>query len=98
MKRYRALGETVLVRRDPEAAQGDILMPHNVKKKPKSGVILSIGPNVTYNVAIDERIFFNEYAGYFLETTEDFEESDLIVLRQDELLVVEEEVEDDSAE
>ena len=98
MKRYRALGETVLVRRDPEAAQGSVLMPVNVKKKPRSGVVLSIGPGVTYNVAVEDRIFFNEYAGYLLETTEDLEESDLIVLRQDEILVVEEEVEDDSTE
>lgn len=89
MKKYRVLGEKVLVQRDPEEAQGHVLMPVNVKKKPKSGVVLCVGPEVTYDVKEGDRISFNEFAGYFLDESTDLEESDLIVMRQDEILVVE---------
>jgi co-chaperonin GroES (HSP10) len=86
--KYRVLGESILVKRDPSAEEGDVLMPHNVKKKPKSGVVLSVGKKVE-EVVVGERVWFNEYAGYFLEENEDLEESDLIVMREDEVLAVE---------
>ena len=89
MKKYRVLGERVLIQRDPEEEQGYVLMPVNVKKKPKSGVVLSIGSKVTEEIAVGDRVAFNEFAGYFLETSTDLEESDLIVMRQDEILAVE---------
>jgi len=87
--KYKVLGERVLVRRDAPEEDGHILMPHNVKKKPKTGIILSVGPKVTEEVKVGNRVVFNEFAGYFLETSQDFEESDLIVMRQDEILAVE---------
>lgn len=86
--KYRVLGERVLIQRDPPEEDGHILMPHNVKKKPKTGIVLSVGPNIK-EVKVGDRVAFNEYAGYFLETSQDFEESDLIVMRQDEILAVE---------
>jgi co-chaperonin GroES (HSP10) len=99
MKKYRVLGERILVQRDPEEAQGHVLMPHNVKKKPKSGVVICVGPEVTYDLKEGDKVSFNEFAGYFLEESQDLEESDLIVMRQDEVLVVEvEETDSESSE
>lgn len=88
MAKYKVLGERILVQRDPPAEEGHLLMPHNVQKKPKSGTILEVGKKVE-EVEVGNRVWFSEYAGYFLEENEDLEESDLIVMREDEILAVE---------
>jgi len=89
--KYQVLGERVLVERDiNDQGQGAnaVLMPHNVKKKPKTGVVLNVGDKVEY-IKVGDRIVFNEFAGYFLETSLNLEESDLIVMREDEVLAIE---------
>jgi len=92
--RYRVFGERILVQRDvKKEATSHIMMPTNVEKKPCVGTILCVGDKVKC-VKEGERVYFNEYAGYFLETTQDLEESDLIVMREDEILAIED-LEDD---
>jgi len=86
---YRVLGDKVLVRRDPEYQQeGGLLLPSDVKKAPRVGEILSIGEEVT-RVKLGERVVFHEYAGHFLKADQDLDETDLIVMREDEILAVE---------
>ena len=84
----RVLGERILVQRDPMPEESHVLMPHDVKKKPVSGTVLAVGKDVK-EVLINDRVWFNEYAGYFFEETRDLVESDLIVMREDEILVAE---------
>jgi co-chaperonin GroES (HSP10) len=88
MIKYQVLGERVLVQRDKNEEKSHVLMPHNVKKKPKTGTVLGVGDKVEY-VQTGDRVVFNEFAGYFLDTNLDFEESDLIVMREDEILAIE---------
>jgi len=88
VKKYKVLGERVLVQRDTNTETSHVLMPHNVKKKPKTGVILGIGSKVEF-VEVGQRVVFNEYAGYALDVTQDLEESTMIVMREDEILAIE---------
>lgn len=84
----KVLGDRILVQRDAEEEEGHILMPHAVKEKPSSGTVLSAGQAVN-EIAVGNRVYFNKYAGYFLKMNQDLEESELIVMREDEVLAVE---------
>lgn len=88
MTNYIVLGSKILVKRDPIAEQDGLYIPDEVRKPPRTGVVIGVGPK-TDDVFIGDKIVFHEYAGYFLETTQDLSQSDLIVLRDsDELLLV----------
>jgi len=90
---YKVLFDRILVKRDSppdEEMENTILMPHDVKKPPQMGIIIDIGSEVKY-AKKDDRIAFNQYAGYFLHTTQDLAEPDLIVMREDEILAIIEE-------
>lgn len=92
MKKYRVIGERILVQRFPAMEDdGGLLIPEKVKKRPYKGTVLAVGDEVT-KISVGEVVNFSEYAGNFLEKS-DFEESDLIVMRQDEVLAVEDEEE-----
>ena len=86
---YRVLGDKVLVRRDAEDNnEGGLLLPSEVKKAPRVGEVVSVGEEVT-RVTPGERVVFHEYAGHFLKVDQNLDESDLIVMREDEILAVE---------
>jgi co-chaperonin GroES (HSP10) len=86
---YRVIFDKILVKRDPKTENPNaLLIPDEVKKEPSSGEILAVGNEVKY-VSGGERIYFSPYAGFFLETTQDLQESDLIVMREDEILAIE---------
>jgi chaperonin GroES len=93
-KTYKVLGDRILVQRDPllEQVEGLLLMPENIEKKPSSGTVITCGSKVE-DVQEGDKVFFNEYAGYFLDTDQTLEESDLIVMREDEILAIEQEAE-----
>ena len=85
---YRVLFDRILVRRDPEQEnETGVLMPHDVKKPPKIGVVLNTGAEVKY-LKVGDRIIFSEYSGYYLQTNSDLCDPDLIVMREDEILAV----------
>lgn len=90
----RTISDKILVKRDPkqEAIAGQLLLPDEVRKPPRTGIVIAVGDEVT-KVRQGEKVFFHEYAGYFLKESQDLEESDLIVMRQDEVLAVETEEE-----
>ena len=86
---YRVLGDKVLVRRDPESIrEGSLLLPSEVIKAPRVGEVISVGEEVA-RVKLGERVVFHEYAGHFLKVDQDLDETDLIVMREDEILAVE---------
>lgn len=85
---HRVIFDRILVRRDPESDEEQVVLtPHDVKKLPRTGVILCIGPDVKY-AKEDDHITFNEYAGYYVHTSQDLMESDLISMREDEILTI----------
>ena len=86
---YRVLGDKVLVRRDPERSQeGGLLLPSDVIKAPRVGEVLSTGEEVI-RIVVGDRVVFHEYAGHFLKADQNLVETDLIVMREDEILAVE---------
>ena len=85
MTDFKVIGEKLLVQRDAEKEDGHVLMPNALKKAPKSGVVLTVGTSVS-EIKPGDHVFFNEYAGYFLEETSDLTESDLIVMDESEVL------------
>ena len=90
MPNYRVLCDKILVLRDPkqETMTGGIILTDDLAKPPRSGEVLAVGDLVT-RVAVGERVVFSEYAGYFLDVSQDLAESDYIVMRVDEVLAVE---------
>lgn len=88
---YRVFFDRILVRRDGELAnETGILMPHDVKKPPKTGTVLRVGAEVKY-LKVNDRVIFSEYSGYYLQTTQELSDPDLIVMREDEVLAVDDE-------
>ena len=86
---YRVLGDKVLVRRDSEnSREGSLLLPSEVVKAPRVGEVISVGEEVA-RVKLGERVVFHEYAGHFLKVDQNLDETDLIVMREDEILAVE---------
>ena len=87
--KYKVTGDRLLVKRQSvEQDEGGLLIPEKVKKRPHSGEILAIGKDVT-EVAIGQTVFFSEYAGHFLDLNNDFTETDLLVMREHEVLAIE---------
>lgn len=84
---HKVIFDRILVKRDAEEEDSTILVPEDVKKMPKTGTVVGIGPEVKY-VKEDDRVTFNEYAGYFVHTTQDLAEPDLISMREDEVLTI----------
>ena len=85
---FRVIYDRVLVKRDSKVETSHLMIPDKVKKAPRTGVILSVGDEVKY-VKVGDHIVFNEYAGQYLEPTQDLIESDFIVMREDEVLAIE---------
>lgn len=90
---FRVIYDRVLVKRDSKVETSHLMIPDKVKKAPRTGVILSVGDEVKY-VAVGDHVVFSEYAGHFLEPSQDLIESDLIVMREDEILAIENKSED----
>jgi len=90
MKKYRVLFDKILVLRDPkqDTMSGGIILTDDLAKPPRTGAIVTIGDQVT-RVCPGNRVVFSEYAGYFLDVSQDLAESDYIVMREDEILAVE---------
>lgn len=88
MKKFRVIYDRVLVKQDAKKETSHLMIPDKVKKPPRTGVILSVGDEVKY-VVVGDNIVFSQYAGQFLEPTQDLTESDLIVMREDEILAIE---------
>lgn len=92
MSKYRVIGDRVLVKRDDELENpaATILMTDDLKQPPRRGEVLAVGTEVKYT-AVGDRVQFSQYAGHFLETTQGLAESSLIVMREDEILAIEDE-------
>lgn len=91
--KYRTIYDRILVKRDPETEnESTIFLPNDVKKLPRTGIVLCVGPEAKY-LKDGDRVTFNEYAGYFVQITQDLAESDLISMREDEVTSV---IEEDS--
>ena len=88
-----AVGTKVIVQRDakqePEA--GGLLLPDEVRKPPRTGTVLSVGPQVSYDIQVNDKVYFHEYAGCYLKDNQDLDETDLLSLGEDEVLAVERE-------
>lgn len=85
--KFRVIGEKILVQRDSKEEFEGLVVPDAVQRPPRCGRVLAVGDEVT-RIKVGEKVYFHEYAGQFLEATQDLEESDLIVMREDEVLTV----------
>lgn len=88
MKKFKVIYDRVLIKRDGKVETSHLMIPDNVKKSPRTGVVISTGEEVKY-IEVGNRVVFSEYAGHFLDATQDLTESDLIVMREDEVLAIE---------
>lgn len=88
MKKFRVIYDRVLVKRDAKKETSHLMIPDKVKKVPRTGVILAAGDEVKY-VKVGDHVVYNQYAGQFLEHSQDLTDSDLIVMREDEVLAIE---------
>jgi len=86
--KFKVIYDRVLVKRDSAKETSHLMIPEKVKKPPRTGLVLEVGEEVKYVVRGDH-VVFSEYAGHFLEHSQDLAESDLIVMREDEVLAVE---------
>lgn len=86
--KFRVIYDRVLIKRDDRIETSHLMIPDNVRKPPRTGTIISAGDEVKY-VKVGDRVVFNSYAGTFLEPSQDLTESDLIVMREDEVLAIE---------
>lgn len=88
---YKVLGERVLVKKQAlQDKEGGLLVPEEARKSGQlclKGVVQAIGEDVKY-VKEGDVVFFSNYAGQFLQLEDSFDEPDLIVMREDEILVV----------
>ena len=101
-KNIRPLGDRVLVKPEPmeQKTAGGILLPDNAtKEKPMCGTVVAIGPGrrvseegkrvAIEGIEVGSRVFYSKYAGN--EITLHFGDEDvLVVLKEDDLLAVEE--------
>jgi co-chaperonin GroES (HSP10) len=89
MADYVVMADKILVLRDSKPDDsGGIILTDDIKKPPCKGTVQSVGDEVKY-YAVGDRVVFTEYAGYFLKTASDLEDTDLIVMREDEILAKE---------
>jgi len=91
MSQYQVLGERVLVKKETnKQVSGSLLVPDEAKKSGQlclKGVIIAIGTKVEH-VRLGDVVFFSNYAGQFLQLEDSFDDTDLIVMREDEILAV----------
>lgn len=91
MSTYQVLGERVLVKREIQApTKGGLLVPEEAKKSGQlclKGTVQAVGSKVEF-VKTGDVVFFSNYAGQFLQLEESFDEPDLIVMREDEILAI----------
>ena len=90
MSTYKVLGERVLVKKQMQNSTGGLLVPDEAKKSGQlclRGVVQGIGTKVEH-VQVGDIVFFSSYAGQFLQLEDSFDEPDLIVMREDEILAV----------
>lgn len=85
---YEVFGKKVLIRKSKvkEESGDGFVIPEAVRKPPSTGIVCGVGPDVTF-VKEGDSVVFSRYAGMFLEDTESLEESEIIVLEEEEILV-----------
>lgn len=91
MSQYLVLGERVLVKKIAIKQNASaLLVPDEAKKSGTlclKGEIIAVGNNVV-DVKVGDTVFFSNYAGQYLQLEDSFDDPDLIVMREDEILAV----------
>lgn len=91
MSEIEALNDRVIVTRTEveDVTKGGLFIPETGKEKPQEGLVISVGTGKLVNgaylpldVKVGDRVLFGKYSG--TEITVD--ETDLLILREDELL------------
>lgn len=92
---YQVLGERVLVKKEikkaVEGAAAALLIPDEAKQSGQlclRGTVVGCGNKVEY-VKAGDTVYFSKYAGQYLQIEDSFEDPDLIVMREDEVLAIE---------
>lgn len=68
---------------EAEEIQGSIIIPETAKEKSREGEIIAMAENATEEVAVGDRVIYNEYSG----TEVDVDGQKIILLASDDLLV-----------
>lgn len=85
---WKPTKDRIIIKRDPadETSAGGVIIPSIAKKKPTTGVVVAIGPNVSDAIAVDDRLMFDKYAGDIIDTTRDGVQT--ILLRESEVMAL----------
>ena len=93
-RRIRPLHDRVLLRRIEveEQVRGGVIIPDTAKEKPQEAEVLAAGPGKRQDdgalrpleVRAGDRVLIGKYSGTDLK----FEDQDLVILREDEMLAV----------
>jgi len=92
MSEYQVLGEMILVKKENvKKSAGSLLVPDEARKSGQlclKGKVVSVGTKVQ-DVHVGDVVFFSNYAGQYLQLEDSFDEPDLVVMREDEVLAIE---------
>ncbi len=95
MKTIRPLGSRVLIRRSKaEKTKGGILLPDTAQEKPKEGEVIAVGPGAindrgiheTMTISVGDRILISNYAGTEVKGIEGYENDELLIVEESEIL------------
>lgn len=70
-----------------EKTKGGIIIPDTAKEKPQRGEVVAVGPGKEGNlmtVSVGDIVLYGKYAGQELN----YEGQDLIIMREDDILVI----------
>lgn len=70
-----------------EKTSGGIIIPDTAKEKPQRGKVVAVGPgkdDVKMTVKKGDTVLYGKYAGQELQ----FEGKDLLIMREDDILVI----------
>ncbi len=84
-KNFFPYGKRFLVQKEPPPTKKGVLIIEKVSEKRSTGKVIKIGNLYDGPVYFDDVIFFNSYAGIPLD---EFDQNDLILLHEDEILGV----------
>lgn len=85
----KPIGDRVVVKPAPaeERTKGGIIIPDTAKEKPQMGEVIAVGPGKDGNlmtVKVGDRVLYGKYAGQELSHNGE----DLLIVREDDILVV----------
>ena len=86
---FKPINDRVVVKPAPaeEKTKGGIIIPDTAKEKPQRGEVVAVGPgkeDIKMTVKKGDTVLFGKYAGQEMN----FDGTDYLIMREDDILVV----------